>query len=397
MKTLLLASTAALATAAAAMAEVKVGSIGAVTGPIAEIAADVMEARDLAATHVNEQGGLFADGQPLTLVVGDSACDPKAAVDAGTKLVNVDQVVSLVGPHCSGATLAMVESVTIPAGIVNLSESATSPQITGLDDNDLVFRAAPSDAYQGIALATYVLAQGVTKVAVTYANDDYNAGLGKEFIAAFVAAGGTVAVEQVHEPNKASYRAEVVTLGGADAEALVVLAYYGASGTAILRNSLETGAFTKFFGADGMVDDALVEALGIDALKDAAFTTPGADPSTGGWQAYMAVAEGLKSPTGPLVANGYDAMFLMALAIEKAGSADRTLIAAALREVANAPGEVIYPGEWEKAKALIAAGEAINYEGATGTLDFDAAGDVPGVYSLHKVTDDGTFASELLK
>jgi branched-chain amino acid transport system substrate-binding protein len=47
--------------------------------------------------------------------------------------------------------------------------------------------------------------------------------------------------------------------------------------------------------------------------------------------------------------------------------------------VATAPGEVILPGEWEKAKKLIADGQDINYEGATGSLEFDANGDVPGV------------------
>jgi hypothetical protein len=46
----------------------------------------------------------------------------------------------------------------------------------------------------------------------------------------------------------------------------------------------------------------------------------------------------------------YDAAFLLALAIEKNGSADREGLSAALREIASGPGEVIMPGEWEKAK-----------------------------------------------
>ncbi|RMH48070.1 MAG: ABC transporter substrate-binding protein [Alphaproteobacteria bacterium] len=397
MRRILLAGAAVLATATAGTAEVKLGSLGGVTGPIAEIVALLMEGRELAARHVNEQGGLFADGQQLTLVVGDSACDPKAAVDAATKLVNVDQVVAIVGPNCSGATLAAAQSVTIPAGVVILSESATSPAITALDDKDLVFRAAPSDAYQGIALANYILGQGVKTVALTNANDDYNAGLAAEFAKAFEAAGGKIAAHQVHEPNKANYRAEVATLGGAKADALVVFAYYGSSGIAIIRNALETGAYSKFFGADGMVNDELVNQLGVDALKDAAFTTPGADDSTGAFKAYMELAKDLKQPLGPYVPNAYDATFLLALAIEKAGSADRSKIAAALREVATPPGEVILPGEWAKAKALIAEGKDINYEGATGSLDFDAAGDVPGTYTLNTVTPDGKFAAKLLK
>ncbi|MEM9047287.1 MAG: ABC transporter substrate-binding protein [Pseudomonadota bacterium] len=396
MKKLLLAGAAALGATAAQADEVKIGSVAGVTGPIAEIIANLMEARDLAASHVNEQGGMF-DGDTLTLVVADSGCDPNAAVDAGTKVVNVDQVVAIVGPNCSGATLSLAQSVAIPSGVVTLSESATSPAITGLDDNDLLFRAAPSDAYQGIALANFVLASGVSSVVVTYANDDYNAGLGAEFIKAFEAAGGTIAASQVHEPNKASYRSEVATLAAAGADAMVLFAYYGSSGVTIVRNSLETGAYTKIFGADGLVDEEFITQIGAENLTDAYFTTPGADDTTGSWKAYMDLASGLSAPTGPYVANAYDVTFLMALAVEKAGSTDRSLIAAALREVATPPGEVILPGEWAKAKALIAAGTDINYEGATGSIDFDAAGDVPGIYQLHTVTSEGTFKSELLK
>ena len=47
--------------------------------------------------------------------------------------------------------------------------------------------------------------------------------------------------------------------------------------------------------------------------------------------------------------------------------------------MATAPGETILPGEWEKAKELIAAGTDINYEGASGSHEFDEKGDVPGV------------------
>lgn len=87
----------------------------------------------------------------------------------------------------------------------------------------------------------------------------------------------------------------------------------------------------------------------------------------------------------------------MALAIEKAGAADRGKIGAALRAVANAPGEVIRPGEWKKAKALIAAGKDVNYEGASGNVDFDKNGDVGGLYSVNTVGTDGKWENKLLR
>ena len=397
-KTILAAAAFALAAPAAHAGEVKVGSVGGVTGPIAELVAAIVEGRNLAAKHVNDQGGLFK-GDTYTLVLGDSACDPKAGVDAGNKVVNVEQVVAVVGASCSGATNGMVQSVTIPAGVVNVSDSATAPSITDLKDNDLVFRVAPSDAYQGLALAKLVKSNGIGKVAVTYANDDYNAGIAAVFVREFAAMGGTVTANQAHEPDKASYRSELSTLSKGGAEALAVFAYYGSSGITIIRNSLENGLFGKFYAADGMFDQSVIDQIGADNLRgNISITQSASDYDDASYKAFAdAFSAGGGNPQAPYVAHGYDASFLMALAIEKAGSADRSKIGAALRAVANAPGEVIRPGEWKKAKELIAAGKDINYEGASGNVDFDANGDVGGIYSVNTVSADGKWENKLLR
>ena len=156
LKTIKRAALAATILAAAAgtatAADIKVGSVAGVTGPIAELVGPIVAGRNLAAQHVNDQGGLLK-GDTMKLVLADSQCDPKAGVDAGGKVVNVEQVVAIVGASCSGATNGMVQSVTIPAGVVAISDSATAPSITDLKDNDLVFRVSASDAYQGKALA----------------------------------------------------------------------------------------------------------------------------------------------------------------------------------------------------------------------------------------------------
>ena len=77
-----------------------------------------------------------------------------------------------------------------------------------------------------------------------------------------------------------------------------------------------------------------------------------------------------------------------ALAIEKAGG-DKAKLAESLRAVAMAPGEPIMAGEWAKAKKLIAEGKDIDYKGAGGDHEFDAAGDVPGSYAFFKVSGTG--------
>lgn len=379
-------------------AEIKVGSAGGVTGPIAELVAAIIKGRQTAADHINANGGLLK-GDSLRLVVADSACDPKAAVDAGNKLVNVEQVVAIIGPSCSGATNGMVSSVTIPAGVTVLSDSATAPAITALNDKDTVFRVAASDAYQGAAIAGLVYNAGAHTVAMTYSNDDYNAGIAGVFAREFKALGGVITANQAHEPNKASYRSELATLSRGGPQALVLFAYYGSSGITIVKNSLENSLFGKFYAADGMFDVSLIKQIGAENLRGRVWITqPASDTDNVSYKAFAnAFKQAGGDPQAPYAAHGYDVAFLMALAIEKAGSADRSKISAALRAVAGGRGEIVRPGDWAKAKALIAAGKDVNYEGAAGALDFDANGDVSGLFSVNQVGADGKWVRSMLQ
>ena len=90
-------------------------------------------------------------------------------------------------------------------------------------------------------------------------------------------------------------------------------------------------------------------------------------------------------PPKPFIDTAYDAAYLFAMAIEKAGTNDRKAVRDALRSVANPPGIEILPGEWGKAKDHLARGEEVNYVGAAGAHDFDAAGDVSGTFALWKI------------
>ena len=397
MKKTLMMTTAALMLSTSAFADVNLGNPMALTGPIPDLVAPMAQAVDLAAQNINDQGGMFAGSETLNILRADSACDPVAAVDAVTKLINVNSVSAIIGPVCSGATIAQAESVSIPAGVTTLSVSASSPAITSMEDGtDLVFRSAASDAYQGVALANLAIEQGIKDIAVSYANDDYNAAIAAVFAEAFAAAGGTVTANEAHEPSKASYRSEVATLG-ATSDNLALFAYYGSGGITLMRNALETAAFSTFIGADGMLSDEVIEQIGAENMGNMTFTTSASDDTTPSFGAWKSLADAAGVPASdPFVANSYDATFMAALAIEKAGSADRAGFAAALREIATAPGEVILPGEWEKAKAILASGGDINYEGAAGNQDFDANGDVSGMFSKSSVVD-GAWVAELLK
>ncbi|MCB1463041.1 MAG: ABC transporter substrate-binding protein [Nitratireductor sp.] len=392
LKVVLAAGIAAAIAGGPAMADdIKIGFLGGVTGPIESLVPPIIDGAQLAIRHINEQGGLLG-GNNAVLVVGDTTCaDATKAADAADRLVNVDNVVAIDGALCSGATISAANNAAIPGGVVMISPASTSPAITSMDDKDLVFRTATSDAYQGEVLSRLIASKGVKNVAITYVNNDYGKGLADSLSAAFPKDGGTVAISEAHEDGKADYRAELGALAASGATDLVIIGYADGSGGTILRQALEGGDFTQFFSADGMVSDKIAAELGSQLEGKFTMTKPGT-PEIPGAASFKKLAEeaGIKAD-GVFVPNSYDAAFIIGLAIEKAGSADRAAIAKAIREVALPPGETILPGEWSKAVEAIKAGKDINYEGAVGSNDFDANGDVSTVF-LHTEIKDGKVA-----
>jgi branched-chain amino acid transport system substrate-binding protein len=368
--------------------DVKLGILGDITGPIESLAPPIVAGAQLAFDQVNAQGGILGDGK-IVSITGDSACDPSVAGPAADKLVNTDQVTGMVGAFCTGATIGAHTTAGLPGNVVQISPSASAPALTTLEDNDLVFRTTPSDAFQGVKLADLLTSKGVSDVALTYVNNDYGKGLADVFAARFAENGGTVSVNISHEDGKADYRAELGQLAAGGSQNLVVIAYISGSGLTILQQANEAGNFTTYFGGDGMIGDALAGANvpNFVATRAGAYAGESADIFT-----KLATDAGL-DPSATYAPQAYDAGFLLALAVQKNGNAGREGLSAALREVASAPGEKILPGEWSKAAELIAAGTDIDYEGAGGPLDFDAAGDVDGII-VEVVWENGAFVEK---
>ena len=300
---------------------------------------------------------------------------------------------SIFGDYCTGSTLAAANTAAIPGNVVMISPSASAPTVTGLVDNDLVFRTVVSDAFQGAKAAELLLSQGIKEVGVTYVNNDYGKGLADQFVASFTAGGGTVAANVAHEDGKADYRPEIGQIESSGATTLVIYGYENAGGGAILNQAIEAGSFDLFVGGDGMAGEALLASRDPASLEGLILTQAAAAAGDA-YDVYakLATDAGLVPDTtyGP---QSYDAAFLLALAIEKNGSADREGVSKALREVASAPGEIILPGEWTKAVELIKAGTDIDYRGASGDVEFDAAGDVAGGIDYF-VVEGGTIVNK---
>ena len=384
-KAAVVGAAAAMLAATPAAADIKIGSLGAITGPIVSLVKEINLAEHAAIAEINAGGGLL--GQKAVLVEGDTGCSSQQAVDSANKLVNIERVIGIAGALCSGATIPAASNVAVPAGVVMISPASTSPEITNLKDNDFLFRTAPSDAFQGGVLAKLVLSKGIKKVALSFINNDYGVGLAKTFRAEYTKMGGTIAGDQVHEEKKQSYRSELASLSSGGADTLVLIAMGEGSGMTIVRQSLEAGFFKTFVGADGLHSDKLVEAIGGKNLQGNLFgTLPTAKKSTQLDKYKSMYGDNKVFKYGsPFTAQAYDAVMLIALAAQSAGSDDRTALRDNLRKVANAPGEIVGPGEWAKAVALLKAGKDINYEGASGSHEFDERGEVAGVFAEYGV------------
>jgi len=374
---------------AAAQGEpVRIGMVLSATGGLAPFVPPIRAAAELAARQINEAGGVLG-GRMIELVEADDQTNPQAGVAAATRLVQVDGVVAMVGPMGSGITIPVAQTVTIPAGVAVVSPSATSPAISGLSDNDTVFRTAVPDGLQGRVLARVVRERGIERVAIMAVNNDYGRGLQNTFAEAFAAAGGTVSSAQNFEENRASYRSELSNSASqGNPQALLVIGYPASGGNTILRQALENGFFDRFVMTDGMRDPSVIETVGADNLSTSVGTSGGsaAEPAQleAYTQAYRAANPNL-DPTAAFSPQMYDAVMAIALAIEKAGSADRAAVARNLRAVSNAPGTAVGPGEFARAKQLLAAGTEIDYQGASGPLEFNEAGDAAGAIDVWAV------------
>jgi branched-chain amino acid transport system substrate-binding protein len=371
------AAAALLAASPAFADDLKLGVLLGFTGPLEAMSPPMEAGAKLAISEVNAAGGVA--GQQLGEDAADDTCTTAdTAVASADKLINTDKVVAIVGGLCSGVTIAAANSVAIPAGVVMISPSATSPAVTTLDDKDLVFRTAPSDAYNGQVLAKLLWTKGIKDIGITYVNTDYGKGLANSIADAFTADGGKVTANIAHEEGKADYRAELGQLAASGTKNLVAVAYAQGSGHTILQQAIESGDFTTYAGGDGVVDNSLFAGIDTKALEGMVAMKPGS-PASPGIAAFEALAKaGNVDPTSTYVPQAYDAAFILALALEKTGG-KKDGLSQAVRDVSTAPGDVILPGEWAKAVADIKAGKDINYEGASGPAEFDKAGDVSGV------------------
>ncbi|NBW04461.1 MAG: branched-chain amino acid ABC transporter substrate-binding protein [Alphaproteobacteria bacterium] len=384
MKKIIGMALAASVLAAPVMAdEVKIGVLLGFTGPIESLTPDMASGAELAMKEASDSGA-FMGGSKITSVRGDSTCvDAAAATATAERLITSDGVKAIMGADCSGVTTAVLQNVAVAKGVVMISPSATSPALSTVEDNGLFFRTSPSDARQGQVLAEILKEKNVKRAAISYTNNDYGKGLADSIQTNFEALGGKVTISAAHEDGKGDYGAEVAALAQAGGDVLIVAGYLDQGGKGVIQAALDAGAFSTFVLPDGMIGDSLPAAIGKD-LNGSYGTLPGTDSA--GANTFKGLAEKAGFKPGPYAPQSYDAAALMILAMQAASSTDSNVFKAKITDVANAPGEKIFPGELAKALKIIKSGGDVDYVGAT-DVELIGPGESAGSFQEVVVSD----------
>ena len=364
----------------------KIGLLLDLSSGSAEVYRDRRRAFELAIKHVNEGGGVF--GQPVTVAVGDATSGPEKAVAAARRLVEVEGVHAIVGPNASVSALPVAERVSGPAAIPTVSFSATSPALTAAADNDFFFRTALSDVSQGPVLAGLTRERGFDNVGLLYVDDPWGRGLARAFDAAWDGPLRAVPVDR----DRTGFLAALRESAGGGAQALVVIAFEAAA-LAMVREAIDDGLYDRFVFGDAAKRVSLVRSLGGARLGNMYGTGPASAPesaASAAWEAAWVAAYGVL-PVLAYVKEAYDATVALALAAQAAGRVDGAAIRDRLRAVGSAPGTVAIAGPKGVADALriLADGGEIDYEGASGSMDWDANGDLRrGHIGIWRFTED---------
>ncbi|MBF2001734.1 MAG: ABC transporter substrate-binding protein [Synechococcales cyanobacterium M58_A2018_015] len=375
--------------------QLKIGTLLPITGDLAQYGTTMQDSASLLVDTINGCGGVL--GQPVQLISEDDQTDPAAGAAGMTKLAEVDRVAGVVGAAGSAVSSAAVD-IAVRNQVVQISPASTSPVFTERAEkgefNGFWFRTAPPDTFQGEALAQLAQQQGFKTVSILAINNDYGNGLVESFEAAFKQLGGTISGTPTrYAPDATLFDAELRSAFANSPDAVLLIAY-PETGSLILKAAQEQGLLdgkTKLLLTDGMKTDNLAELVGKTA--DGQFITAGVigtAPSAGGPaidEFRRVYSQKFNRDPNVFDPNTWDAAAVIALAAEAAQSTNGAAVRDKINEVANAPGQEV--SDVCQALALVRDGTDINYQGASGSVDFNAQGDVVGSYDVWTITDAG--------
>ncbi len=356
-----------------------------------EFAENVFFAVKMAADEINSNGGLTINGveREIELVFKNSGGTPEIGETVINELIN-ENIDIIIGPTVSAVAVDMA-NLCIENNILMMTYSATVPELSYLNDRNLIWRTCPSDAFSGIVMADYAFdSLDINKGAILYREDKFGLAM-KEIIAEeFILSGGKILAA-------ASYPTEEIELNLYDySNQINHLLKFEPQIIFTIVFELEIGKITQDFWASPLYQNYV--------LKPKIFLTEGGFPQeliANGQPNVVETILGISSSITTssnyitfknnyfqkfdfepvtYAEHAYDALYSIVYAMLKAQSVLPDDIKQNLRMVTGNTGlgsesVIINVNEYEKAKVFLLSDIDINYEGASGAINFDENGD----------------------
>ena len=337
--------------------EVRLGAVLSLSGEGSYYGLAIRNGMNLAVQEVNDSGGIV--GSPLKILYNDSASSPEQAADCATRLYDNQDVPLILGGVLSSETLR-IAPLAEQRHKVLLSPASSSPEITKA--GKYVFRIYPSDTLEGAYMAQLASEElQLQRILVLAIDNDFGRGLSDVFRKAFP--GATAPEVETYPAQGADFAGLAGKAKEFRPDGIYLIGYYSDMAQAlreIRRLSLPvTILSTSSFGNPKTLESAGEAAEGV-VFPAIVFDPESEDPAVARFVKRFRAQYGFNPDLW--AAHGYDAVLIAAEAMRRAGGAVPERIAQEMQGIRDFPG-------------------------ASGTLSFDAAGDVvqyPRAYIVHQ-------------
>lgn len=340
---------------------------------------EVIFSAQMAVDEINASGKIL--GKELLLLTADDASDADFSVSKARELTSKYNAVGIVGPTISRNYVKIVREVLPEHPVVMISPATTSDEISALDDNDLAFRTIPSDVVQAEKAAFFCRTELSAKTAaILYIDDIYGRGVAGEFKKQFEASGGKVIAEEGYSElvNLTDYnladrlrpmleqKPDILYLA-TTSNGMIDISHQ------ISKNELFRDYRPTLVASDGVRSGKVASEADLEIYEGIYCTALNATTSTS-FEEKFASRYGRRS-SSEKIADVYDIIHLIALAILEGQSVDPEQISRSLRSVSSS-GLKVRAGDLEQIRKMIAKDTDIDYDGFNSTLEFDTHGDV---------------------
>jgi branched-chain amino acid transport system substrate-binding protein len=355
---------------------VTMGVLSCFTGSLASLGQAMLQGSQVAQKAINDGGGIL--GQQLTIAHADTQCDEADSVPATRQLLAASNVVGIIGPETQeiNAVTPIVTSAKVP------TQFQGGSTLFDKNTNQWLWRSSPSDSQLGVAMALYAYKKGYRNAALIFYSDIAAQTFPPPILNTFTKLGGKITTNITIAPAQTSYRTQVQQVIATNPD--VIFTQTDAPTAAVLfRNFKELDNLAiPFVGTDVTGGDDFLKAITYQVAHDHLISVYGTSVSGAATDEFNKVFTTVVGAGQQPLANAnyaYDAVIAQALAVDKANSIAGADINAAMTSVTNPPGTQCYT--YKTCLDLIKAGTKINFEGASGPLDFNQYHNVFGPYA----------------